>query len=164
VISSDVVRKELAEVPAEEHRYEMYEGGIYAPDVTERTYAGLLARAREALTAGRSVVLDATFIRRGHRRAAAKLAKETGAQFACVWVTASSAETRRRIERRIAEGRDVSDAGWAVYLAQKRRVQRPSEVAPERLIEVNSARPIETQLKLVTERLRSLSPLSLAAG
>jgi hypothetical protein len=159
-----MVRKDVAEVPAGEHRYENYEDGIYAPGVKEKTYEAMFAKARKALEAGRSVVLDATFIRRSHRKAAARLAKETGAQFACVWVTASEAETRRRIERRIAEGTDPSDAGWAVYTGQKRRLQRPTEVAEDRLIAVSSARAIDAQVKAVTGRLRALSPLSLAAG
>jgi hypothetical protein len=164
VISSDVVRKELAHVPADEHRYEMYRGGIYSPDVTERTYATLLEKARGILLAGRSVVLDATFIRRAHRKAAARLAKETGAQFVCAWVSASRPETRRRIERRISEGTDVSDAGWAVYVAQKLRLQRPSEIPPERLVLVNSARMLDAQVREVERRIRELSPLTLAAG
>jgi hypothetical protein len=78
---------------------------------------------------GESVVLDATFLRRDLRKAAARLARETGAQFACVEVSASEGEVRKRLARRTASGRGVSDAGWEIYVRQKRKYQRPTEVA-----------------------------------
>ncbi|MDO8614605.1 MAG: AAA family ATPase [Dehalococcoidia bacterium] len=164
VVSSDVVRKRLAGIEPTEHRPEEFRGGIYAGDFTDRTYAALLAQAREALDAGRSVILDASFIRREQRRQAQRLASASGAQFACLELAADSDAVRRRLERRLRRGADPSDAGWEVYVAQKRRFQRPAEVPAERRLLVDSQRPIAAQVRSALKALRALSPLSLQAG
>jgi hypothetical protein len=160
VVSSDVVRKRLAGLEPLQRREEAFGHGIYGPEFTERTYAALLEAARGALDAGRSVILDATYLRRAHRRQARRLAEELGAQFACVYLTAEDSLVRRRIEKRLQAGADPSDAGWSVYVRQKRRFQRPKEVPQERLIAVDAARPVASQVRTVLGALRRLSPHS----
>jgi predicted kinase len=161
VISSDIVRKEQAGLAPEKRRHEAFGRGIYDADSTERTYAELLRRARSLLLEGHSVVLDASFIRRSHRKAAARLAKETGAQFACIVIGAPPQAIRSRLERRVASGTGASDARWETYVAQKRRFQQPSEVPPERLIVLNAKRRIDGKVADVLRGLREISPLSL---
>jgi predicted kinase len=156
------VRKRLAGLTPAERRFEPFRRGIYSPEFTERTYGALLEEGRERLRRGQSVVLDASFVRRQHRRAAARLAAEEGAQFACVECQASDGAVRGRLARRLRTGSDASDARWEIYVAQKRRFQRPSEVAPGRLIVVDSERPLDRVARQVLRRLRSLSPLSLS--
>jgi aminoglycoside phosphotransferase family enzyme/predicted kinase len=161
VLSSDIVRKEEAGVPPGEHRYESFGEGIYSKDSTELTYAELLARARPLLLDGRSVILDASFIRRQRRKAAARLAEETGAQFACVLQDAPPDFVRTRLTQRAASGAGASDARWDTYAAQRRRFQRPSEVPPERLIEVDAQRSARSNAAAVLKSLKTLSPLSV---
>ena len=156
-----MVRKRLAGLGPSERRFETFEGGIYSPQFTERTYATLLEEGRERLRCGQSVILDASFLRREHRRSAAGLAAEEGAQFACLEFRASDETVRRRLARRLREGGDPSDARWEVYVAQKRRLQRPSEVAPGRLIAVDGERPLARTARSALGKLRRLSPLSL---
>ena len=160
VVSSDVVRKALAGLQPSERRFEPFRRGIYAPDVTDRTYEALLEETRRVLDEGRSVVVDASFVRREHRLRAQRLAREVGAQFACLEFQASDAAVRRRLARRLREGGDPSDARWEIYVAQRRRFQRPSEVPAERHLVVDTARPLEAQLRAVVAALRGLSPLS----
>ncbi len=164
VISSDIVRKRLAGLAPSDHRFEPFQRGIYTREFTERTYAALLEEGRERLRRGQSVILDASFLRRGHRRAAARLAVEEGAQFACLQFLASDDAVRKRLDRRLREGGDPSDARWEIYASQKRRFQRPSEVSPERLITVDTERPPGREAQRVLRRLRDLSPLSLPAN
>jgi len=161
VVSSDVVRKRLAGLAPSEHRFEPFAAGIYSPEFTGRTYQALLAEGRERLRQGRSVILDASFLRRDDRRAAARLAAGEGAQFACLAFQAGDEAVRRRLARRLREGGDPSDARWEIYAAQKRRFQHPREVAPERLLTVESERPLEREARAVLRALRRLSPLSL---
>jgi aminoglycoside phosphotransferase family enzyme/predicted kinase len=163
-ISSDVVRKRLAGLAPSDHRFEPFQRGIYTREFTERTYAALLEEARERLHKGRSVILDASFLRRQHRRAAARLAAAEGAQFACLECRASDDAVRKRLDRRLREGADPSDARWEIYASQKRRFQRPSEVSPERLITVDTERPSGREAQRVLRRLRDLSPLALPAN
>jgi len=161
VISSDVVRKELAGIAPTERRLEGFQGGIYSPDFTERTYEVLLDRARSLLSGGRSVVLDASFNRRDHRRAAARLAKEMGAQFACLWFDLSEEVIRERLEERFRKGRDPSDARPEIFAAQKRRFQRPAEVQAARRIKVPATGTKTAKMRAVVGGLRALSPLSM---
>ncbi len=164
VVSSDVVRKRLAGLALGERRFEPFGGGIYSQEFTERTYAALLEEGREHLRQGRSVILDASFLRRKHRRAAVRLAAEEGAQLACLQLLASDEAVRTRLARRLREGGDPSDARWEIYAGQKRRVQRPSEISVERRIVVDTKQPLDRAVRRVLRSLRRLAPLALPAG
>jgi hypothetical protein len=161
IISSDVTRKRLAGLTTEGSAAVGYKVGIYSDEMNERTYAALFDEARKLLLNGGSVILDAAFLRRDHRRAAARLARETGAQFASVHVTADEADIRKRMERRETGHAGPSDARWNTYLQQKRRFQRPTEITSERRLSVNTSRPLKRQIAAALSGLRALSPLSV---
>ena len=162
VLTSDVVRKEMVGMDPRERVLDEYRAGLYSSEMTDRTYGALLDAARERLMAGRSVILDASFTRRQHRRAAARLARETGAQYACVEVSAAEDAIRQRLAGRLRRGGDASDARWDIYVRQKRRFQRPSEVPAERLISVDTTSRRARSLEPVLEALRWISPLSVS--
>ena len=164
VISSDVARKKMLGIMPEERAGDAYRAGIYTADVTERTYAALFEQARALLMDGRSVILDASFLKRKHRRAGMRLARETGAQFACVEVRAAEADVRRRMRKRAASGKGPSDADWEIYRQQKRRAERPSEVPRERMIQVDTSKAAKSQLREVVRQLREISPLSVRSS
>jgi hypothetical protein len=161
IISSDVVRKQLLGMDPAEPAREEYRAGIYAAEITERTYASMLEAARPLLLDGTSVVLDATFSRRTHRKSAVRLARETGAQFACVRVEAEESALRRRFDLRSQSRHGPSDARWDIYMQQKRRFQRPSEIPSERLIRVDTTHAGKRGVRGVLARLRALSPMSV---
>ncbi|MCI0838680.1 MAG: AAA family ATPase [Chloroflexi bacterium] len=161
VLNSDVVRKEMVGMDARERVLDEYRDGLYSAEMTDRTYQALFDGAREQLMAGRSVVLDASFTRREHRRAAARLARETGAQYACVEVSAAEDAIRERLAGRLERGRDASDARWEIYVQQRRRFQRPSEVPRERLISVDTSKRGAWSVAPILDALRHISPLSV---
>jgi aminoglycoside phosphotransferase family enzyme/predicted kinase len=111
VISSDRTRKALAGLPATARAAARHEQGLYAPAVTERVYAELLARALPVAGSGRLAILDATFARRAQRDAARALAAEHDWPCALVEVTCDEAVVRERLRERAARGDDPSDAG-----------------------------------------------------
>lgn len=161
VLASDVVRKELAGVAPDERRLEGFRGGIYSPEFTERTYQALLDRARALLLQGRLVVLDASFNRRSHRRAAERLSRQAGAQFACLWFDLPEHVILDLLERRFRGGKGPSDARPEIFARQKRRFQRPIEVSPGRLIAVPETGTAGTKAHAVVKALRAISPLSV---
>ena len=71
--SSDDVRRELF---GASHGEPDYGEGIYRPDVRNRVYTELLARAEAHLREGESVILDATFGAAEHRDRAESLARK----------------------------------------------------------------------------------------
>jgi aminoglycoside phosphotransferase family enzyme/predicted kinase len=157
LLVSDVVRKKLLGIAPTQRALAAVGDDAYSAETTKRTFDAMFSEAREHLMRGQSVVLDATFLRRDLRKVAMRLARETGAQFASVVVSATDAEVRRRLERRTKSGRGVSDAGWDVYLQQKRKFQPPTEVPKERLIRTQSTPKQAPTVKA----LRAISPLSV---
>jgi uncharacterized protein len=86
VLSSDVVRKELAGVGADTGMPAPYREGIYTSEWTARTYDELLARTERSVRLGRSVVLDASWGDVRRRAEVARLAEHTVSdlsQFRC---------------------------------------------------------------------------------
>jgi len=112
VLRSDVERKRLFGVAETERLPET----AYAPDATERTYAVLAERARRALAAGHSVVVDAVFARAEERAAIADMARTNQFAFHGLFLTADLETRIARVGGRIA---DPSDAGAAVVRAQE---------------------------------------------
>jgi aminoglycoside phosphotransferase family enzyme/predicted kinase len=161
VIVSDIVRKRLAGHDPKQRTLDDYRAGLYSAEMSARTYDTMFQLARELLLHGKSVVLDAAFLRRSDRKAAARLARETGAQFACVLTEADEDEVQRRLGARLAAGRDASDARWEIYVQQKRHFQRPNEVPEDRLLTIDTSRAIERQVRQTLVRLRVISPLSV---
>ena len=149
LISSDLVRKELAGLAPEERRFEPFRRGIYSPQFSDRTYQALIERARGQLRQGRSALIDASFLQRKHRRWARRLAEEEGAEFLCIESRASDAAVRRRLAKRLREGGDPSDARWEIYRAQKGAFQPVTELPPGEHLVADSPQPLEKQLRAV---------------
>jgi len=162
VISSDVVRKELAGLAPRERRFEPFGRGIYSPRFSERTYKALLERARAALAEGRSVIVDATFDQRRHRQRARELAQAMGARFLCLECRAEEGVIRERLEERLRAGRDASDARWETYEAQKQVFEPLAELPPAEQMVVDCDEPWARCVEETRRELeRRLAPPSL---
>ena len=114
VLSSDVIRKELAGEDPYARCAAPYREGIYTPSHTDATYAELLRRAGAALAQGASVVIDASWSDERHRRSARALASAHSAALTEVRCEAPQAECARRLG---ARSRSTSDADESVLAA-----------------------------------------------
>ncbi len=127
-LRSDVVRKRmfgLWGIPLVPER----SGDPYRSEVSEELFARRLpALAEQLLGAGFPVVVDATYLRRFDRRSMAELAERLGVPFLILQPSASEAEARERIRRRLHHGRDPSDATEAV-LEQQLAMAEPLDAA-----------------------------------
>lgn len=117
-LRSDVERKRLFGLSADERSGSTVDGGIYTAQAGEQTYAHLLVTAEDILRGGQPVLIDATFLRRAQRDTFRALAHDLGLPFFIVEFSASTDELRRRILHRSAQGRDASEAGLAVLERQ----------------------------------------------
>ena len=124
MVRSDAVRKHLAGIPLI-RRSDKSGSDIYTPAMTERTYAALLQHAREIIASGRWVILDAVYGKQLERTAASALARELGVPFGILFCQAPHTELRHRLDRRVAEGRDISDATVVVLEQQLARFEAP---------------------------------------
>ena len=90
----------------------------YAPEVTERVYRDLCARAAVALRAGYSVIIDAVALRPDERGAFAAVAADAGVGFAGLWLEAPAEAMAARLGARRGDASDASRDVLALQVAQ----------------------------------------------
>ena len=117
VLRSDETRKELAGLNPLAHAPAAYGEGLYSPAATQATYDALLARARQLLTRGHSVILDASFSKARWRADAAALAADTASDLTELRCLVPGNVAANRLASRAASGGDASDATPAVAAA-----------------------------------------------
>lgn len=121
VLSSDVIRKELAGIPARQPAGAPVDEGLYSPEWTRRTYDELLERAEALLGEGTSVVLDASWTRADWRGRAAEVARRTASELVELRCTCPTAVAEQRLLDRLPG--DTSDATVAVASALAARFE-----------------------------------------
>jgi len=119
LLSSDILRKELAGLSDTEHRRDGYNEGIYTIDFTRKTYREMFRRAEELLSCGRGVILDASFSRRIDRAEAAALAQRMAVRYSLFHAECPDDVARQRLEVRAEDPREASDGRWELYARQK---------------------------------------------
>ncbi len=122
-VSSDIVRKQIAGIDPRERAGDAFGAGLYAPQMTERTYEELRRRTGEHLEAGRAVVIDAMHGRASERDEARALAAEHGAPCLIVELRLDEADARARIAGRDDDPLRTSDATENVYASQRERFE-----------------------------------------
>ncbi len=141
-IRSDVIRKELAGIDPSQRAVSGFGEGIYTEDMTRRVYEEMIKRAEEIVDRGGRVVLDATFLKRWQREAVKKVFPNA------LFILAVADE--EEIKRRLKDRKDVSDADYEIYLAQKRVFEPPQEVD---VVEINTQRTREELKALLKDLL-----------
>lgn len=152
VISSDVTRKKLAEVPLNEHRFNEFNSGIYSRAFSRKTYDAMFARAGEYLSKGIPVILDATFILAAGRQAAMALAQEKSADFFVLECTLEEGLVKERLQRRLEKG-TVSDARWETYQSQKKIFEPVVEVPANNHAIMMTSKAVPENVRQVMEMI-----------
>jgi len=117
-VRSDAVRKSIAGLSRNDRGTAGLNRGIYAPEMTERTYDGLLERAGPVIESGRWAILDATFSKKRHREMARARAGNLKVPFGILHCTAPRPVLEARLEKRAAAGTDLSDADIEIMRQQ----------------------------------------------
>ena len=149
-ISSDLVRKSLAGIEPQDHRYEPFMQGIYSPRFSSMTYQAMLNSAKEHLLKGESVILDGTFRMSEDRASAVAMACDMGLEIWVVECRLGEGEVRERLERRMENKASVSDGRWELYHRQLEQWETVEEVAQDHHIILDTAGgPGETMRSLL---------------
>lgn len=114
VLRTDEIRKRLWNAPT----LQRLPKEAYTPEVSEKVYDELFRDAELVLKAGRSVVVDAVFIKPEQRARAEALATKLDVAFQGVWLEAPADVLRARVAARV---NDASDADVAVLESQLTR-------------------------------------------
>jgi hypothetical protein len=140
-VRSDVERKRLMSDSEKENSEKGPDADLYTSGMTRCTYERLQDVARTLLHEEFSVVVDATFLKRGQREVFMMLAKELACPFVILDVYAPPAVLAERIERRFEEGHDASDATVAIMERQRETEQSFTQVEQPHVVRVDSTDP-----------------------
>jgi aminoglycoside phosphotransferase family enzyme/predicted kinase len=131
---------------------------LYGSQASEATYARLNELASQALRAGFPVVIDATYLKRQQREAAAQVAETTGVPFLILDCEAPQAVIAGWLEQRKAQNNDPSDATLEVIEAQQasREPLSAEELLRSKRVETNVSSDLDNLIDNLRQRLPGL--------
>ena len=151
-LRSDVERKRLCGLAPLERSTDRSELDLYAPDVTQRTYAHLAQQAARVIAAGFTVVVDATFLQRAQRDAFRHLAAQLNVPCTILECHAPEETLRRRVAQRSAQADDASEADLAVLHGQFAALEPLTDEEQVSALTINTAAPQAPQRLLEAVR------------
>ena len=154
-IGSDATRKALAGVSDRQDTLS-YEEGIYHPSMTQRTFAKMAEEAEKLILRRDGVILDGTFHRKAQREAVLNLAAKHRTPLAVIQCQSAEDVVRERLGKRAAEGRDLSDGRWEIYLKQKTALEPFKEFSPSACLSLNTDADVSELCKKVEPFLQQL--------
>lgn len=152
-LRSDIERKRLfGSQPAEKHG--QMKQGIYNAQASAATYQRLHQLAGQLLQAGFPVVLDAAYLLREQRQAAAQVAENAGVPFLILDCQAPQEVVLARLEQRQRDGSDPSDATADIVAAQQlnREALSAEEQIHCRRVETQDPDSLDSLFKAVRQR------------
>lgn len=142
-IRSDVERKRLYGMPAEQAAYATTGAGIYTGDATQHTYLKLAELAGYVIEAGYSVIIDATCQKYEYRNLFQKLAAVKRVPYIILDFTAPVEILRERI---ISREKGASDADLAVLEHQITHWQELRDEEQIHVLRVDTERPVNIDM------------------
>ncbi|MFO2465501.1 AAA family ATPase [Pseudomonas sp. 15FMM2] len=154
-VRSDVERKRLF---GEQTIENTPQAGIYATNASAATYTRLHEIADTLLRAGFPVALDATYLKREQRDAAANIAQATGAPFLILDCNAPHAVIANWLAQRQADQNDPSDATLAIIEEQQaaREPLSAEETLLSKRVETNESGTLDALVAHIRQRLPGL--------
>lgn len=113
-VRSDLERKRLPDLTAEQAGTGEIGEGLYSPEVRDRAYRAVEQACEAGLRAGFDMIADAAFLQRDRRRRFIGLASSLGADCTIVDCSAPREVLEERLRRRAASQSDASDADLEV--------------------------------------------------
>ena len=147
---SDSIRKQLLGIPVGERRSDGYGEGIYKGNIGKKTYDEMMRRAQVFLSAGYSVIMDATFLRDDLRSLARDVGAKVGAPVLFVFAGCPERIVKSRLQRRKSEYA-FSDANLDVYRAMKSRFKPPR--ASREVVRIDTSQPLQQSLAKIERAL-----------
>lgn len=156
-IRSDVERKRLFGLKADQVARADAGEGIYISSATERTYEKLAELAEKILDSGYSVIVDATFINSSFIKQFKTIAEKKQVPFFILEFRATERTLRQRI---INRKQGASDADIAVLEKQLKQWQDLSDNEKKNVIEINTEEPVDFGSLIENIKRRAGSELS----
>jgi aminoglycoside phosphotransferase family enzyme/predicted kinase len=139
-LRSDVERKRLFGLSAEQNSDSAITGGIYTPEATQRTYQHLLDVSRQILQSGFSVIVDAAFLKLSERESFRQLADQLHVPFAIVAISVDESLQRQRLVER---QHDASEADLIVLEKLKLACEPLNDAEQSYLVRITNNQTID---------------------
>ena len=143
-IRSDVERKRLYHLKADQKSASGIASGLYSDDITKQTYQRLAELASIIIDAGYTVVVDAAFLMIEQREQFHSLALQCKVPFLIVHCESTKEMMRQRILTREQIGRDASEAGLDVLEHQIQNYRALSHHELSYSIKINTEFDVNT--------------------
>jgi hypothetical protein len=147
---SDSIRKQLLGIPVGQRQSDGFGKGIYRGDIGKKTYDEMMRRAQTFLSAGFSVIMDATFLHEDARSSARGTAAKVGAPAMFVFAHCPERVVKSRLRRRSSEY-SFSDANLGVYRAMKSRFKPPR--TSREIVRIDTSKPLKRSLAKIERAL-----------
>lgn len=134
-LRSDIERKRMFNLLPNERPSSEIADRLYNDDADERTYRRLKDLAGGVLSAGYSVIVDATFLKRANRQSFFNLAKQQDVSFAILDCNTDLQTLRQRVADRARTNNDASDADIQVLERQIANYEPLSENERDHVIQ-----------------------------
>ena len=139
IIRTDVLRKELLQISPSEKHHESFGQGIYAGEVSRKTYDKAFELASNKIRLGKSVIIDASFRSRADRAMAADLARRLNVPLYVIECTCPDAVAKIRLEKRMLDKDNPSDGRWEILEEQKKQYEALLEFSEDCCFKVDTA-------------------------
>jgi aminoglycoside phosphotransferase family enzyme/predicted kinase len=141
-LRADVERKRLFGLAATASSAALTEN-LYSAEATARTYAQLLALSGRLLDSGFAVLVDATFLTQQQRVPFRALAAEKAVPFTILAFDAPVSVLQARVQQRLAQGGDASEATLEVLAAQLARREPLTEEEQALAVHIDTTQPVD---------------------
>lgn len=153
-ISSDVLRKQLAGLPAGASAGAAWGQGAYTSEDRAKIYTEMLARASEVVRSGRTAILDATYATRDERDAVREWADRENTRPWLIHTECHQDIASHRLRIRRQKGDDASDAGPEHLEMSRASYETPIEWPVDRQMTVDmGAQEWRSRLRELSKRL-----------
>jgi hypothetical protein len=153
ILSSDLIRKELAGIDPTSSHHVPFGHDIYSKEFSARTYSQLHERAMSHLKEGQSVFLDASYMTPDLREQAMETARKADVGFLLLHLDPSEEELRNRLRKRAKDSGVISDGREEILGNQIKAFSLPVEIPEDQKLILNSSHSLGQQIRETYRRL-----------
>lgn len=155
-LRSDVERKRLFNLKAQDRSGSSLNDGIYSQSAGELTYTRLQKLAGQLIHANFSVIVDAACLKFEQRNLFRSVAERLSVKFLLLNFTAPPSLLRQRVAKREKKQDDASEAGESVLIQQLTQAQALNEEEQKQVLEIATDQTIDvnTLLKAIKHSVK----------
>ncbi|MDX1693231.1 MAG: AAA family ATPase [Ketobacteraceae bacterium] len=142
-VRSDVERKRLFHLAPDASSDSLLNAGIYSAEASARTYHRLEEVAEAMISAGYPVIVDATFLSKNTRQRFFELGKRMQSPFAILDCAIDEQTARNRVQARMENGGDASEADLKVLEQQLGNQDFLSPQEQRYVVVIDMGKPLE---------------------